>query len=191
MTQVPANEGLSMNAKQRESLRRLAGTSICGEAFAADVCRPSPVGTLTCSIELRELPVANLFGVNLLLSVSADVGNVRYFARHNGLEKNWACVCARKVILREIEHLEKYGLWELNDFLPSPLLGNTFMDGSYMIVRGCDPARDFNVDATLFTAGVAASPFLRAFDRAAERLLNLDRSHFAAPPRPWWRLFGR
>jgi len=178
-----------MNSDQREFLRRLAGTSVCGEAFAADVCRPSPVGTLTCSIESRELPLANLRGVNLLLSVSEGAGTVRYCGRHNFFEKDWACVCPPQVVLREIRRLEKFGLWELNDC--APVVPNTMMGGSYMIVRGCDPAREIAVDAALFAADCALSPFLRAFDRAAFRLLNLDREYFSAPPRSWRRLFGR
>ena len=175
-----------MKPEDRELLRRFAATSIYGEAFAADVCRPSPLGTVTCSIERREGPMQHLMGQNLQLSVTGETGTVRYIDRQYRSEKKWECACDAAVVRRELGRLERYGLWELNDFEPE----DTFLlHASHMFVRGCDPAREFSVDAVLIAASCAQSPFMRSFSRAAFRLLRRDRSHFENPPRPWRRLF--
>ncbi len=175
-----------MKLEDREFFRRFAATSIYGEAFAAEVCSPSPLGTVTCSIERREGPMQHLMGQNIQISITGNIGNVRYFNRQYRSEKKWECTCEAAVIRRELDRLERYGLWELNDFIPSI---KDFMGGSQLFIRGCDPVRELIVDAGLFEAGSALSPFMRSFNRAAHRLLRRDRSYFENPPRPWRRLF--
>ncbi len=183
-----------MNTRQREFLRNLARTSICGEAVAADLLTPPALGTVKCSIELRELPTSNFTGKNIQLSVAGEIGTVRCCTRHSGdhyqmVRREWECTCDAKIVWREINRLERYGLWEVNDFSPAPSPENMFVDGCYIVVHGCDPSREFTVDAAMFTASASMSPFMRAFNRAAHRLLRRDRSYFERPPRPWQRLF--
>ncbi len=180
--------------RKREFLRNLARTSICGEDIAADLLVPPPLGTVKCSIELRELPTGNFTGKNIRLAVAGGVGTVRHCVRYCGghhqmIRRDWECTCGAEVVWREIKLLERYGLWEVNDFSPAPSPENMTMGGSFIVVHGCDPSREFTVDAAMDTASAAMSPFLRAFDRAAHRLLRRDRSYFENPPRPWQRLF--
>ena len=175
-----------MNSEGREFFRRFAATSIYGESFAAEVCSPSPLGTVTCSIERREGPMQHLMGQNIQMSFTGEVGTVRYIDRQYRSERKWECTCDAAVVRRELYQLERYGLWELNDFMPSM---KNIMGGLQLFVRGCDPVREFTVDAGLFAASLALSPFMRSFNRAAFRLLQRDRSYFENPPRPWRRLF--
>ncbi len=180
--------------RKREFLRNLARTSICGEDIAADLLVPPPLGTVKCSIELRELPTGNFTGKNIRLAVAGGVGTVRHCVRYCGghhqmIRRDWECTCGAEVVWREIKLLERYGLWEVNDFSPAPSPENMSMGGSFIVIHGCDPSREFTVDAAMDTASTAMSPFLRAFNRAAHRLLRRDRSYFENPPRPWRRLF--
>ncbi len=183
-----------MNTREREFLRNIARTSICGEAVAADLLTPPALGTVKCSIELRELPTHNFTGRNIQLSVAGEVGTVRHCVRYCGghhqlVRREWECTCDAEIVRREINRLEKYGLWELNDFSPAPSPENMYMGGSFIVVHGCDPCREFTVDAAMCNPGIAMSALLRAFESAALRLLRRDRSYFENPPRPWRRLF--
>ena len=166
---------------------RYAATSIRSEQSIARLFSDDSACELAYLIESFESPFHHRNGFSISLSVEAGKGSVAYFSRVQGAELTWECNITAIRLRREISVLERRGLWEINDFIPSVQL----MDGTCLIVRAIDRDRDLSVDACLMNSDYAMSSLLRSFHCAAFRLLNRNRDYFAHSSNTWWGRFSR